>query len=295
MSHDDTRDEQLSRLYREAAGEEPSEAIDRAILAAARAEAAPVQPRKRAWWQTWAGPASVAATVVLTVTLTLMVQQEQEHAFIEAPPSKGEAADSAVKPASPPPAVKQEAAPREAERVVGATRQAQEAAEAAPAPKPLAREAKAEPAAPAGTLAPPTSRGGTVKEKLAALRQRWPWLDRTLDVQERFSEVNGSFVSSGVTISIFLAMFPLMLVAIAVVGFIAAGDDTVAPRLVENLGLTGAAADALTGTLERAADTRQAASVIGLLGLAWSGSGVASALQQAVRPGQRARQRTPDL
>ncbi|MCB1892603.1 MAG: hypothetical protein KDF48_10305, partial [Rhodocyclaceae bacterium] len=56
--------------------------------------------------------------------------------------------------ASPPPAVKQEAAPREAERVVGATRQAQEAAEAAPAPKPLAREAKAEPAAPAGTLAP---------------------------------------------------------------------------------------------------------------------------------------------
>ncbi|MCB1039249.1 MAG: YihY/virulence factor BrkB family protein [Acidimicrobiales bacterium] len=122
-----------------------------------------------------------------------------------------------------------------------------------------------------------------MKEKLAALRQRWPWLDRTLDVQERFSEVNGSFVSSGVTISIFLAMFPLMLVAIAVVGFIAAGDDTVAPRLVENLGLTGAAADALTGTLERAADTRQAASVIGLLGLAWSGSGVASALQQAVR------------
>lgn len=154
MSHDDTRDEQLSRLYREAAGEEPSEAIDRAILAAARAEAAPVQPRKRAWWQTWAGPASVAATVVLTVTLTLMVQQEQEHAFIEAPPSKGEAADSAVKPASPPPAVKQEAAPREAERVVGATRQAQEAAEAAPAPKPLARETKAEPAAPAGALAP---------------------------------------------------------------------------------------------------------------------------------------------
>jgi len=154
MSHDDTRDEQLSRLYREAAGEEPSEAMDRAILAAARAEAARIQPRKRAWWQTWAGPASVAATVVLTVTLTLMVQQEQEHAFIEAPPSKGEAADSAVKPALPPPAVKQEAAPREAERVVGATRQAQEAAEAAPAPKPLARETKAEPAAPAGALAP---------------------------------------------------------------------------------------------------------------------------------------------
>ena len=45
----------------------------------------------------------------------------------------------------------------------------------------------------------------------------------------------------------------------------------------------GAAADALTTTLEHAADTRQAASIIGLVGLAWSGTGVAAALMQAVR------------
>jgi membrane protein len=122
-----------------------------------------------------------------------------------------------------------------------------------------------------------------VKQKLRALRKRWPWFDRALDVQERVGEINGGFVASGVTIMMFLSIFPLLLVAIAVVGFIAAGDDTVAPRLVEELGLTGAAADALTGTLERAADTRRAASIIGLAGLAWSGSGVAAALMHAVR------------
>lgn len=122
-----------------------------------------------------------------------------------------------------------------------------------------------------------------MKDKLRALRQRWAWFDRAMDVQERVGEINGSFVAAGVTITMFLSLFPLLLVAIAVVGFVAAGDDTVAPRLIEELGLTGAAADALTSTLERAADTRRAASVIGLLGLAWSGSGVAAALMQAVR------------
>ena len=148
---DELRDEQLSRLYREAAGAEPPEALDRAILAAARAEAAPARARKRAWWQTWAGPASVAATVVLTATLTLMVQQEQERPAAEGPPAKTGAADSAMKPAAPPVRAKQEAAPREAERPVEMPRPAREAASA---PKPITSEAKALPAAPPGAVTP---------------------------------------------------------------------------------------------------------------------------------------------
>ena len=49
---DDIRDEQLSRLYREAEAAAPPEALDRAILAASRAalamafEIAPVPPRE---------------------------------------------------------------------------------------------------------------------------------------------------------------------------------------------------------------------------------------------------------
>lgn len=122
-----------------------------------------------------------------------------------------------------------------------------------------------------------------MKQRLRALGARWPWLGRAFDVQDRVGEINGSFAASSITVSIFIAIFPLLLVAIAVVGFIAAGDDTVAPRVIENLGLTGGAADALTGAIDRAANSRQAASIIGLLGLAWSGSGVAVALQAGVR------------
>lgn len=120
-------------------------------------------------------------------------------------------------------------------------------------------------------------------EKLRALRRRWAWFDRAMDVQDRVGEINGGFVASGVTIMIFLSLFPLALVAIAVIGTIVADDDSVIPRMVDALGLTGNAADALTSTLEQAASSRRAASIIGLLGLAWSGSGVAAALMQAVR------------
>ena len=149
---DELRDEQLSRLYREAAGSEPPEALDRTILAAARAEAAPAKPRRRAWWQTWAGPASVAATLVLTVTLTLMVQQEQELPASAAPSVKTDAADFAVKPAAPSAKAKQEAAPREAARAPEAPRSEPEGA---PVAKPFTGEMKALPAAPASAAAPP--------------------------------------------------------------------------------------------------------------------------------------------
>ncbi len=120
-------------------------------------------------------------------------------------------------------------------------------------------------------------------EKLRALRRRWAWFDRAMDVQDRVGEINGGFVASGVTIMIFLSLFPLALVAIAVIGTIVADDADVITRMVDALGLTGSAADALTSTLEQAAASRRAASIIGLLGLAWSGSGVAAALMQAVR------------
>ena len=122
-----------------------------------------------------------------------------------------------------------------------------------------------------------------MKEKLLALRRRWPWFDRVMDVQDRVSEINGGFAASAITISVFIAVFPLLLVAIAVIGFLASGDQELPTRLIDNLGLTGNAADTMKTAIQTASESRRAASVVGLAGLAWSGSGVAVALQQGVR------------
>ncbi len=73
---DAERDPRLDRLYRETVREEPPARLDAAILAAARREvgARPraVSPRLRAWRV----PVSIAAVVVLSVSLVTLVREE---------------------------------------------------------------------------------------------------------------------------------------------------------------------------------------------------------------------------
>ena len=118
-------------------------------------------------------------------------------------------------------------------------------------------------------------------EKLRPLGERWPWFGTALRTQERMGEVNGNQLASSVTLSAFLALFPLLLVAIAVVGFVSSNDPTLGTDLVKNLGLTGNAADTMTKAIAQAEKSRKAASVIGFFGLLWSGLGLVGALQYA--------------
>jgi len=186
---DDIRDERLSRLYREAEAAAPPEALDRAILAASRAALAPA--RRRARWQAWTLPMGVAATLVLTVTLTLMVQREQEPPLGEAPLPRAPAAapqeraePGAELPAktAAPPAAKREAVRREAEApppapTPAASRPASQPPvveqKALPAPAPEAVGA-AEPARPAAAMrrqSAPAADAVEMRAKSAPLRK----------------------------------------------------------------------------------------------------------------------------
>jgi membrane protein len=120
----------------------------------------------------------------------------------------------------------------------------------------------------------------TLKEKLASK----PVIGPLLRVQDRFGEVQGDPLANGIALQIFLSLIPLLLVAIAVVGFIAGGDATFTGDVIDRLGIPadGAAADALRTTIESAEDSRQAASVIGVLGLLWRGLAVVAAVQRAI-------------
>jgi hypothetical protein len=71
------RDPRLARLYREAAHESPPAHLDAAILAAARREAGS-RPRSMASaLRRWHVPVSVAAVVVVSVTLVILVREEE--------------------------------------------------------------------------------------------------------------------------------------------------------------------------------------------------------------------------
>jgi hypothetical protein len=107
----DLRDPRLDRAYQEAPRDEPPAALDERIRAVARravsarpqsVDAQTADKRRRSWASRWRIPLSVAATVLIAATLTLMVQEEKHY------PASYRTAPSA--PAIAPPAAEEKAA-----------------------------------------------------------------------------------------------------------------------------------------------------------------------------------------
>jgi membrane protein len=101
-------------------------------------------------------------------------------------------------------------------------------------------------------------------------------------VQERFGAIGAGPLASSIGLEMFLSLFPLLLVAIAIAGFLQAGDDAFARDVISSLGLRGNAAQTMQDSLETAAESRQAASIVGVVGLLWSGLGVVGAIQTGI-------------
>lgn len=111
---------------------------------------------------------------------------------------------------------------------------------------------------------------------------RLPVIGRIIDVQDRYGEIRGNNLAAAVTFQSFVALLPLLVVVIAVVGWISAESGTnVAGRIISEVGLTGDAAIAISDAVEAAEESRKTASVIGFVSLLWSGLGLVAALQYA--------------
>jgi len=101
---DAERDPQLDRLYREAAREAPPAHLDAPILAAARRDAG-ARPRSlTSTLRRWHVPVSIAAVVIVSVSLVILVSEEGGEQIVPAPvpavaPPAGEAAAPATQPA----------------------------------------------------------------------------------------------------------------------------------------------------------------------------------------------------
>jgi membrane protein len=122
-----------------------------------------------------------------------------------------------------------------------------------------------------------------VLERLRPWARSRPWLAVVLDVQERFDEIHGGSLAAAVTLASFVSLFPLVLVAIAVVGFFASTTPDLSDQVTSFLGLArvGTAAEAIETAIGTAEESRAAASIIGFVGLLWSALGLVAALQYA--------------
>jgi membrane protein len=120
-----------------------------------------------------------------------------------------------------------------------------------------------------------------VLEMLRQRVERWPWATAAIDTQKRFGEVKGGYLSAAITLAAFLSLFPLLLVAISVIGVVFNNKADLASTVVRELSLSGEAETLVRDTLDTARESRRAASVIGIIGLLWSGLGLVATLQYA--------------
>lgn len=174
MSDEETpRDPTLSRAYREGAKAEPPPALDALILAAARQEAGGrASPVRAPWWRRALVPVGLLATLVVTVSIALMVgEQEGEPlpAAAPAPPMAADQAPKAVAPAEPmakraaPSFASPPTAPAASVMTPGATPQ-NYAKPAAQADGTAALERRAETRVPAAAAPLPAQEAGELRE-----------------------------------------------------------------------------------------------------------------------------------
>ena len=106
------RDEELSHIYRDAEGPRPPQRVDDNILAASQRVASTVRrPAAFGFSRRWGTPVALAATVLVTFTLALMVFERQSGRDAIAPKAPG-----AVRPAKVSPAEATRASPAEPKR-----------------------------------------------------------------------------------------------------------------------------------------------------------------------------------
>ena len=109
-------------------------------------------------------------------------------------------------------------------------------------------------------------------------------IETVQQICRRIREVRANQLVSALVLQTFISLFPLLLVAIAALGFVAAhrhGSEDIAARLIANLKLEGDVARLVKSNLESAKSSRKAASVVGLASLLLSGLGVMGAMAQA--------------
>jgi membrane protein len=101
------------------------------------------------------------------------------------------------------------------------------------------------------------------------------------ELQHRFAADRAGNLAAAISMRAFLALFPILVLCIAVVGLFVGDATAFADRVVNALGLSGDAAKVITDATRTAQRTKVASSVIGIVGLLWTGTGLAASITDA--------------
>jgi membrane protein len=119
---------------------------------------------------------------------------------------------------------------------------------------------------------------------LDRLRARFGWFDRTMRAQERYNDRNGDFYAAGITYFTIFALFPLIMVAFAVGGFVLSRDPALLADIEARIrsAVSGDLGTQLVDLMDSAIESRTSVGIIGLATAAWAGLGWMANLREAL-------------
>jgi membrane protein len=125
-------------------------------------------------------------------------------------------------------------------------------------------------------------------------------VDWVRDVQRRYTQIGGQALAGGIALYGFLAVFALLVLGVAVLGFLSVGDKGLAHSITGDLGLTGDAARIVRDAVDAARRSRRLTTAFGVVGILWLGTSfsltIAAAYDAAWRvPGRGLRSRAKGL
>jgi membrane protein len=120
-----------------------------------------------------------------------------------------------------------------------------------------------------------------VRGRIDRVAERVPPLAYVLRILDRYNDLHGNVSANSITLTAFLALFAISLLAVAAIGYLDATDVDVATAITKWLGLSGDAANVVTSAVNTARDSARFATLVGFLGVVTIGTSFAGAIATA--------------
>jgi membrane protein len=116
------------------------------------------------------------------------------------------------------------------------------------------------------------------------LRARFVWFDRVMTAQGRYNDSKGDFYAAGITYFTIFALFPLLMVGFAAIGFVLYGSPGLLAQLQAKIqgAVSGDLGKQLLQLIDTAIKQRTSVGLIGLATATWAGLGWMANLREAL-------------
>ncbi|WP_426707641.1 inner membrane protein YhjD [Corynebacterium auriscanis] len=106
-------------------------------------------------------------------------------------------------------------------------------------------------------------------------REKWPWFDHIMRMQERYSERGGNQFAAGITYFSVLSLFPLLMLTFSITAMVLAGNQELLNKVIDKVAQSGGdkMSETLTTIIHQAVEQRASVFSIGLLLALWTGLG----------------------